>query len=212
LGRQFLQFVKTTVIGGMLVIIPLAFVLFVLVHAVIGLRRVAELVIAVSGIHASRAWVVVLLASLFLLALCFVTGLLVRTRLGQAVKLWFNNSLAPRIPMLRGISNLTKAFAGLEDQQFVPVEVDLYGTGVTALGFLIEELPDGRRAVFVPGSPVITVGNVVIVPAERITPLPATLGETVGVITQWGIDASSLLRPAAGKQDAAAATGSRPPP
>ena len=36
----------------------------------------------------------------------------------------------------------------------------------------------------------------VVVPAARVTALNASLAETVGVVTQWGLEASTLYRPA----------------
>jgi uncharacterized membrane protein len=101
--------------------------------------------------------------------------------------------------MYRALSNLTKAFVGEEGQQFQPVEIDLFASDVRALGFVVEELPDGRRAVFVPSAPVATVGNVYLVPASSLRPIPASVRDMTSVITQWGVEASRLVEyPAAG--------------
>jgi|GEM_PF-2744046 len=193
--RPFVEFLKTTAVGGLLVIVPVAIVLYVVAQLVLALHGAVSQVVDATGIATGRAYVGLALSILAFVALCFVTGLLVRTRAGRWLKRWFARRVGARLPMFRALSNLTRAFIGVDRKQFSPVEVDLHGTGVMSLGFLVENLPDGRRIVFVPSAPMATLGSVFVVPAERITALNASLAETVGVVTQWGLEAGTLYRP-----------------
>ena len=95
--------------------------------------------------------------------------------------------------MYNAIANLAQRFAGVEGSQFTPVEVDLYDSASRVIGFLVETLPDGRCAVFVPSAPMATVGNVYLVPREKVVRLDATMADTVSVVTQWGVDAETLF-------------------
>lgn len=191
--RRIIDFTKTTAIGGLLVIVPIAVVVFVLGKLLLALFTVARDVTAYLDIGIDDVLVIFAIALLALVGLCFLTGLLVRTRIGNAIKRWFRRTIARRIPMYNAIANLTKRFAGVEGTQFAPVEVDLYGSGAHALGFLVEHLPGNRCTVFVPTAPVATVGNLFIVSGDRVRRIEASMADTVSVITQWGVDARTLF-------------------
>ncbi|MDJ0939935.1 MAG: DUF502 domain-containing protein [Woeseiaceae bacterium] len=197
--RRFLGFIKTTALGGLLVIIPISIVLFVLGQLFWGLYGVSTAIIESPAVQRfdlglDDAAIIVGVTLAALIGLCFFTGLVVRTRLGEALKGWFGRNVAPKIPLYRALSNLTKRVAGVEGHEFAPVEIDLYGSSARALGFLVEEIDADRCAVFVPTAPVATVGNVFIVARERVTFLEASVSDAVGIITQWGVDAQDLYR------------------
>ncbi len=191
--KRFINFIKTTALGGLLVIVPIAIVLFVLGQLLLALYTLAIDVTSYLSIEINDALIISGIALLALVGLCFVTGLIVRTRLGNATKNWFGRNVASRIPMYAAIANLTKRFAGVDGAQFSPVEVDLYGSDARAMGFLVEELPGDRCTVFVPTAPVATVGNLFIVSRSRVRSLDASMADTVSVITQWGVDAGTLF-------------------
>ena len=62
-----------------------------------------------------------------------------------------------------------------------------------AIGFEIEELGDGTVAVFLPSVPAATLGQVQIVPQKRVTPLKATMHETLEALTMFGVGSSKLV-------------------
>ena len=195
--RRSLEFLRTTAIGGLLVIVPVAVVLFVLGQLLFGLYGLwLELIGSehLPGVVAERPVFVMLLAAGSLVGLCFATGLFVRTRVGSALRDWFGRRVASRIPMYRAITAMTERFAGVDGEDFVPVEVDVYASGSFAIGFLVEKLPGQRAAVFIPSAPVATVGNVLIVPEDRIRRLNASVSDTISAITQWGVDAELLYK------------------
>ena len=190
--RRFVEFLKTTAIGGLLVIVPIAIVLFVLAQLLFGLYSFAAAVIAQLNIQVSDAAIILAIALAALIGLCFVTGLLVQTRLGRYLKHWFGRKVGRRIPMFSAIASLTKRFAGVEGQDFAPVELDLFGSDARLLGFLVERLPGRRCVVFVPSAPVATVGNVYVVDEGAITAIDASVADTFSAITQWGVETRKL--------------------
>lgn len=192
LVTKLIRFIKTTAIGGLLVIVPVAIILFVLAQLFYALYALIASITAQLGIDADDALIIVGIAALALVGLCFATGLLVQTRLGKFLKGWFGRHVGKRIPMYKAISSLTRRFAGQESEQFSPVEIDLYDSSVRLIGFRIEDLPDGRCAVFVPSAPVATVGNIYIVPRGKLTVIDATVTDTIAAITQWGVDSDKL--------------------
>jgi len=195
--QRVLTFIKTTALGGLLIILPITIVLIVLAQLFYGLYGLAAAIadsppFETLGLDVSDAAVLTGIAILALIGLCFATGLIFSTRAGKALKHWMSRNVARRIPMYRALSNLTKRVAGVDGAQFSPVEIDLYGSPTRVLGFLVEELPDGRCVAFVPTAPVATVGNIHIVPRSSIVPLAASVTDTAAVITQWGVEANDL--------------------
>lgn len=193
--KRTFRFLKTTAIGGLLVIVPVAVVLFVLGQLLFGLYGAGIALLEtglIRGIEAEDALLVLALALASLVGLCFFTGLVVQTRIGGALRAWFGRNVAGRIPMYKAITSLTERFAGVDGDDFVPVEVDLYQSAARTLGFLVEKLPDGRCTVFLPSAPVATVGNIVIVPEASLTRLDASVSQAISAVTQWGVESTLL--------------------
>lgn len=191
---RFINFIKTTALGGLLVIVPVAIILFVLGQLLLALLSLANETMSGLGIGINDALVMSAIALLALVGLCFITGLVVRTRAGEVLKRWFGRNVANRIPMYNAIASLTRRFAGIDGKEFAPVEIDLYNSGTRAMGFLVEHLPHDRCAVFVPMVPVATAGNLFIVGIDKVHRIDASMSDTVTVITQWGVDAANLFR------------------
>jgi len=91
--------------------------------------------------------------------------------------------------LLRG---LTQRFAGIENADYPVVEVDLYDSDSRVLGVLVDELPDGRKMVYVPSSPLVTIGQMHILPESRVTEMEISMVETIGCLSQMGLEARKL--------------------
>jgi uncharacterized membrane protein len=193
--KRTASFVKTTAIGGLLVILPIVVIVYVLGEVLFTLYTISLAIIEsehTPDIVQEHPLVVIITGLGIVLSLCFTTGLIVKTRLGDYLKRSFNKNVVDRIPIIRAIQRVTERFAGIDGEEFAPVEVEAHGEGVALLGILVERLPDGRCAVFVPTSPITTVGNVLIVPPEKMRFLDASIGDTMGAVSQWGVDAARL--------------------
>ena len=189
---RLINFIKTTAIGGLLVIVPIAIILSVVAQLFYGLYSLSQQLMSELGIQVDDALIIFAIAAGSLIGLCFLTGLLVRTKIGEALRGWMGKNIARHIPMYNAIASLTKRFAGLDGNKFAPVEVDLYGSGARVIGFLIERLPNERAAVFIPSAPVATVGNICIVENESVSKLDASVADTLTAISQWGVDSKVL--------------------
>ena len=189
----FLNFIKTTAIGGLLVIIPASVLLFLFAQLLFGVYSLGlEVAHALPGFIPRNPTLILGLALATIVGVCFVTGLIVRTRIGVAIRDHVEARIAQWVPMYKPIRSLTRRIAGMDEDQFAPVEVDLHGSSARVIGFLIEVLPDRRLSVFIPGSPVATVGQLYIVPETNVTRLSTTTASAMTAVTQWGVESSSL--------------------
>ena len=88
--RSLAEFTKTTLIGGILIVLPIYVSILLLVKAVSGLMALVNPITA--GIPASVEFRGIL-AVLVLVAICFITGLIIRTGPGLRAKNAFEEAI-----------------------------------------------------------------------------------------------------------------------
>jgi uncharacterized membrane protein len=193
--KGFLNFVKTTAVGGFLVVLPAALILFLAAKAVGALVMVAAPILG--DMTARQIWGVglaTLLSILFLFLLCFVAGMLVHTRFGRGVGEWLEGKILQRLPGYVMLKSLTQRFSGEAGREFVPVLVDLYGSGSRTPALLVEEHDDGRCTIFVPLAPTPTIGQVHFVAEEQVARVDAPLGSVLNSLVHWGMESGKFLQ------------------
>src|SRR5690242_15072225 len=107
--NKLAEFTKTTLIGGVLIILPLYLAVLLLAKAAKALLGLLAPVtsqipddIAFGGIT----------AVLLLVAVCFVVGLIVRTRPGRTAKDVFENAVLEKLPGYSFVRNFTRRLTG----------------------------------------------------------------------------------------------------
>lgn len=193
--RQFVEFMKTTIMGGFFVALPVVLVILVLdemISIVRGLILPFAELLPVEQIGCIA--VAKVIAVLFILVFCFLMGLLMRTRIGTLAGEWLEKVLLTRLPAYGIIKGLTQRMAGgLEGAQFAPAVVDLYGSDARVPAMIVDEHDDGHLTVFVPLSPTPTIGQVYKLPNERVQATQASLPEVLDGMMRWGIDSRKLF-------------------
>jgi uncharacterized membrane protein len=194
--KGLFTFLKTTILGGLLVIIPLFLVYLILAEAVDLLVSIVQPIAEMLP----KDWIETerearILSFLLLVALCFLTGLVTRTHIGISVGNWLERTVLHRMPGYRIARTLTRQFTGSEEaNQFAPA-VMRFGDEDLVLAYIIEEHDNGYLTLLLPGSPVGTAGGLRYVPGERVKRLKAPLGEVFNCITQYGIGSGPLFTP-----------------
>jgi uncharacterized membrane protein len=183
------RFVKTTALGGLVAVVPAAVLVVLVLQIVPALDMLAGLAGQILPFDpVTNLILVTVLALTLLLLVGFVAGLFLRTRLVKQI----DEGLARIVPVYGIVRNLSKRIAGMEGSEFAPAEIDLLGNSTRVLGAVVEELSDGRCVVFVPQAPMVTFGQIYVVPRERVTPLPGTMADAFGAVTQWGVGTARL--------------------
>ncbi|HKD48785.1 MAG TPA: DUF502 domain-containing protein [Rhizomicrobium sp.] len=187
--KEPFQFVVRTVGRGLLIVVPIYLAGLVLLKA---MSSVAVVVRPVAGIFPERFPAERLLSLLLVLMVCFLIGLLVRTRQGRRVHELAEKTLFERIPGYAVIRSLTHRMAGDEHERvWRPAFAEIEEALVPA--FIIEEFEDGRYTVFVPSVPTPFAGDVYILEASRVHPLDVPLTQALGVLARWGSGAKDLV-------------------
>ena len=188
--KRVLEFLKVTILGGVVVILPMAAAML------LSLRMLAALEGTVDPIATQLPFggpaVRDAIAVVLILLGCFVTGLVVRTQLGRRANAWLERTLLERLPAYGVLRSLGKRVAG-EDEgiNLAPALAEIEDALVPA--FIVERHDDGRFTVFVPAVPTPTVGAVYILPPTRVHPLDVPLTALVACVTRWGTGSRELV-------------------
>jgi uncharacterized membrane protein len=202
---------KTTVLGGVIFLLPFAIIVFLI-------GEIAQFIYSVAA-HFERAvpdWSVggislaVVLATLILLLLCYVAGLAARWSFGRRFSEKLERNLLllfPRYAIWKShLATNVGAEHGGDIFQFQPVLVTF--DEVARVGFEIERsgaLPEKTSAaqvkpaadvtvtVYLPGSPDPWNGHVVHVAADRVKPLSVNFSEAAALCESMGRGSGAVL-------------------
>ena len=188
--KALAELTKTTLIGGLLVVLPIYLSILLLAKTLSGILALLSPVTAAIPAGAQFKQV---LALLIVLAVCMVAGLVVRTSAGLRAKNALERSVLEKIPGYSLVRGLASRLGGDESEgTFQPALVEI--EDALAPGFIIEELEDGRYTVLVPSVPTPAAGSLFILPRERVHPLDVPFTQAVKVISKWGAGAGELAR------------------
>ena len=135
------DFLKMTIAGGMLFLVPVAVVLFILGHA---LRLAAKFVQPISdNLHLDHlhtiggVGVVTILAVLVLVLVSFVAGIVAQTNMGVRITRWVENSLLGGLPQYQLLKSMAEGLAQVESASGVmPALVSI--AGGWQMGYLLD--------------------------------------------------------------------------
>ncbi len=184
------ELTKTTLIGGLLVVLPIYLSILLLAKTLAGILALLSPVTATIPAGAQFRQI---FALMIVLAVCLVAGLVVRTSAGLRAKNALERSVLGKIPgyaLVRGLAERLGGDAG--EGSFQPALVEL--EDALSPGFIIEELEDARYTVLVPSVPTPAAGSLFILPRERVHPLDVPFTQAVKVISKWGAGAGELAR------------------
>jgi uncharacterized membrane protein len=187
--RAITEFTKTTIIGGILIIMPL-YLSSILLFKALGAVRAA--ISPVTNGLPNTLHFPQLIACLLLIFICFVCGIVVRTSPGLRAKNAIERTLLEKIPGYTLIRGLAGRIVGKEDEQsFSVVLVEIEDALVPA--FLVEDCGDDQCAVFVPSIPTPAAGSIYILAKSRVHAVDVPFTHAVGVISKWGAGSKELL-------------------
>lgn len=188
-----IQPLKTTLIGGVVLLLPLVVALAVVGQGVALVGKAAAPLIALLPDRSVGGVALATLATvLLLLLLCFGAGLLARAALGRRLSDSFENRLHALYPRYTVFKGMTQDLAGQGMQGLKPVLVGFDDQQTLAME--VERLADGRVVLFLPGAPDPWSGNVVLVDPHRVTALAVELGAVNRVLKGLGRGTARLLQ------------------
>jgi uncharacterized membrane protein len=191
--KPLAEFVKTTVIGGLLFLIPMVLVVLLVQKALVlvgnGLAPVAHYLPAQSVIGIAVAQVVAVCA---LLLVCFIAGLAIRTRAGTRLNRQLEQVILQRVPGFMFVKTIARGLAGLESESSLAVALARI-EDAWVLSFVVERHPSGLFTVFVPSVPTPAAGSIYYLTEDRLKLLDVSVSTALGCIMRLGVGSHELL-------------------
>jgi uncharacterized membrane protein len=189
-----LKFIKTTIIGGIVFLLPIAIFVAVIGKGLEVTGAVARPLAAVlpvdmiGGIAMPRA-----LAIALLLLICFIAGLLARTVIARRLVGALEANVLSRLPAYALLKTKTQSMLSPDDVEGMsPAIVRFDDSWQFALE--IERIEGGKVAVFLPGAPDAWSGSICVMDEDRVTPLDVTIPFVARMAKRLGKGAGEALR------------------
>jgi uncharacterized membrane protein len=187
--KQFRKSVVQPLVVGFLFLVPVYLAILLLLKAMKSLGKLVQPFVRLLPESVPAETVISLL---LVVMLCIVVGLLLGTKLGQAMRTRMQSSLFQKIPGYEVVRSLTRQLAGQgEVSEWQPALAEIEDALVPA--FIVEELDDGRFTVFVPSSPTPLAGAIYILNPERVHALNVPFTQAVKAVTCWGSGSKALV-------------------
>ncbi len=192
--------VRTTLVGGLAVLLPISILVFFfrwLYSAVTEMiRPLTNLMVEWSGLG---PWLADFVVIALILAFCFLTGLIVRTRVGGYFMRLVEERLFHSLPGYKLVKETVGQFVGNDKPSpFSKVAlVHLFGDAVSTTAFVTAEHDNGMVTVFVPTGPNPTSGLMFHVPRERVVVVEGVSADTaMRTVIGCGVGAQGILKAA----------------
>jgi len=191
--KQFADFLKTTVIGGLFVLLPVLLLYMLLAEA---LQLVVALATPIADLFPkgffAKVNAPVLIALILIVSVSFLLGIALRSAALSRLGGWIESTVLTRLPAYTALKRLTKGFAKEEAAAFKPGLLTST-EGWRDIVYVIEDHGDGQLTVLVPWAPTAFSGSVKVVGQDRVEKLDANLGEVSKVLSLWGVGTRELL-------------------
>ena len=191
--KNSIELIKTTIIGGIVFLVPLVIVTVIIGKALqlmMVIARPVDQLIPIKSI--AGVALVNILAIVAILVLCFLAGLVARSafasKMGNSISAILLNTI-PGYGFVKGFTD-TMASSSKAAEGFTPVLVNFDDNA--QIGFEVERLNGGLVVVYLPGAPNPWSGTVAYFKEERIRPLDITVASAIKSIQKLGHGSGAL--------------------
>lgn len=190
-----LKLVKTTVLGGVIFLLPLAVLGFILGKILATAEKLAEPLsdkLPVSSIAGVSATIILAVVGLFVVS--FLAGLFARTRFAQTTVKQLEARVLSRVPAYGLIKSLGTDIISPEQEAARRVVLvrfdDAWQIGIK----LADAGEESHTVIFLPDSPTAHTGAVMIVETSRLLETDIPLRKAMSVMSVRGLGLQELLR------------------
>jgi uncharacterized membrane protein len=187
--KGILRFLKTTLLGGALVVLPAWLAVLLFVKAVMKVELLVQPLVKLmpDGLVHPRVVAVALMV-----VACFFVGALVRTAFGQRAKGLVEDRVLEKVPGYTTLRGIAKQLGDLEENHgFKPALVEI--EEALAPCFIVETHEGDLFTVFIPSAPTPAAGTILIVDGARVHPVAVPVATMFRCVTKWGTGTGELL-------------------
>ncbi len=194
------NFFKTTILGGVIVILPAIILIFAFkwLFGFVGnaIRPLTNLVVGSLTLPDRYDQPIATLIVLAVIVLgCFLVGLFVRTRMGQMIYHSFESSLLAKAPGYKMIKETVNQFLGKKASPFSSVAlVQIFENDTKVTAFITGRHADGTVTVFVPTGPNPTSGFIYHLNEKYVHPVDVSVEDAMRSVISCGAGSEALLK------------------
>jgi uncharacterized membrane protein len=191
--KHVLQFLWTTLLGGLLFLIPFVALAIILGKAFEIAHRFAGPLAELTPTHPLFGLEARILVAICLMVLfCVVAGLFARTTLAQMFIKGLEAAILSRVPGYEYFKSVSESMLGADKHARYPVVLVSVGSA-WQFGLRIEKIANGLVAVFIPGAPNPEAGAVYFVTPDRVRLASIPLAAALNCLKHHGVGSNALL-------------------
>ncbi len=188
-------FLRTTFLGGFLIVLPIILLIFVLDwffnFLTEKIRPVTNLIVETARLNELVASIA---AIIVILLIFFIVGLIVRTSLGNYAIVFVEDKILGRVPLYKIIKDTVKHLFGDEKLIFKGVAlVKPFGNDTMVTAFITDESFEGYTTVFIPSAPAPTGGYIYHIKNEFVIKLDYPVEQAMRTVLSLGGGSGQML-------------------
>ena len=188
------DFLKSTLVRGLIFLIPITLILIGLVKLVLWVTKIImPLVHKMPFENVVGTGIPLLMAIITILICVFIMGLLSKTAKAKKVVDWLESVILSNIPGYSFMKGMGENIAGVEENKMQEV-VLAWIEDSWQLSFVTERLQNGLIAVYVPGAPSPWSGSLYFMTEEKIKKIDITSNQALAIIKRMGIGSNQLMK------------------
>src|SRR5262249_20649087 len=165
--KRTFQFLRMTLAGGILFLVPIIVVVIILGRAIGLAHHIVDPLAthipiqSVIGLRTPK-----ILAVLAIIAFCFLTGFFARTIIARQIVNWLDSAILSNLPGYEFFKGVGESVLGVEQHGIQQVVLTRFDDS-WQIGFLLDRLDNGLVAVYIPGAPNQHSGAVYFLRVDR---------------------------------------------
>jgi uncharacterized membrane protein len=189
------SFIGTSILGGVVVILPAAILVFIfkwVFNFATGLiQPLTNLVMAKSQLQEIIADTLVVA---IVLIVCFIVGVIVRTKVGKFLYQYLENRILKTAPGYSMIKETVMQFLGKKTSPFSSVAlVQIFENDTLMTAFVTDSYSDGSYTVFIPTGPNPTSGNIYHLEGQYVHHVDVPIEAAMRSIISCGAGSATLI-------------------
>lgn len=184
--KNLIKFIKTTIIGGVIFLIPVIVLIAVFGKAIQISLKLSELVSKYIPVENILGLTIADLISVLIIAIiCFLAGLMAHyTFFSKAIQKAESRFLW-KVPGYAFIKGFVDSFSSDDSTSIMkPVIINLDDS--SQIAFEVEKLENEKSVVYIPGAPNPWSGSILLVTQDRVEYLPVTMATAINTLSTLG--------------------------
>jgi len=192
--KAFLQFIRTTFVGGILFLVPIAVLVIILGKALALAHKVGDPLAAHLPPEVGFGLKMPLLLAVgVLIIFSFLAGIFARTVFAGKIVNKLEAAVLSKVPGYALLKSTGASMLGAEGAAAYPVVLVRFDDS-SLLGLRTDVLASGRVVVFIPDTPDPQTGAVHIIAADRVQLTGLPLATAMQLLKNYGAGTGALLR------------------